>query len=252
MTPVARCALAAISGLTLLVFFLYGLRGLPAYGHYPGPYGTMLNSMAVQERKLPNVITAVNFDYRGLDTLGEENILFAAVAGLALVLRHDRRRTTKRPLPSRQVAARPSDAVMAFSILGIAVTVAYGTYMAIHPHLTPGGGFQGGTILSGFAALAFLGLGYEAFTRIVSEEPFELLEALGAGAYSLIGISAMALSGFFLANVLPLGGEGMLFSSGTIPLINFFVAVEVCTGFVLVFLEFARETRQEEPEHEER
>jgi multisubunit Na+/H+ antiporter MnhB subunit len=62
----------------------------------------------------------------------------------------------------------------------------------------------------------------------------------------------MALSGFFLANVLPLGGEGMLFSSGTIPLINFFVAVEVCTGFVLVFLEFARETRQEEPEHEER
>jgi multicomponent Na+:H+ antiporter subunit B len=213
----------------------------------------VLNTVAVQERKLPNVITAVNFDYRGLDTLGEENILFAAVAGLALVLRRDRERTTKRPLPAAPGRARTrrSDAVRAFSILGIALTVAYGTYMAIHPHLTPGGGFQGGTILSGFAALTFLGLGYEAFSRVIDEEPFELLEALGAGAYTLIGLSALAIAGFFLANVLPLGGEGMLFSSGTIALINFFVALEVCTGFVLVFLEFTRETRQEEPERGE-
>ncbi|MFP4000291.1 MAG: hydrogen gas-evolving membrane-bound hydrogenase subunit E [Thermoplasmata archaeon] len=34
-----------------------------------------------------NVVTAVLFDYRGLDTLGEATILFAAVSGVLTVLR---------------------------------------------------------------------------------------------------------------------------------------------------------------------
>ena len=39
--------------------------------------------------------------------------------------------------------------------------------------------------------------------------------------------------------------DGDLFSTGTIPVINFFVALEVVAGFVLVFREFADETRVE-------
>jgi len=34
-----------------------------------------------------NVVTAVLFDYRGLDTLGEATILFSAVVGVLTVLR---------------------------------------------------------------------------------------------------------------------------------------------------------------------
>jgi len=34
-----------------------------------------------------NVVTAVLFDYRGLDTLGEATILFTAVSGVLTVLR---------------------------------------------------------------------------------------------------------------------------------------------------------------------
>ncbi len=34
-----------------------------------------------------NTVTAVLFDYRGFDTLGEATVLFAAVIGVALVLR---------------------------------------------------------------------------------------------------------------------------------------------------------------------
>jgi multicomponent Na+:H+ antiporter subunit B len=252
MRPGLRLAIALAGAAGVLALVLAAVTGLPPFGDYPGPYGTVLNTVAVHERKIPNVITAVNFDYRGLDTLGEEFILFAAVAGLALVLRHDRAKITEEALPvaaGRRHAGR-SDAVRAFSLLGIALTVAFGTYMAIHPHLTPGGGFQGGTILSGFVALAFLGLGYPTFTRLVDQEPSELLESLGAGAYGLIGIATLFAGGAFLANVLPLGGEGTFFSTGTIPVINAFVALEVCTGFILMFLEFARETRHEEPRKE--
>lgn len=249
MTSRARRLLTLVSGAALLGILFWGFTGMPAFGHYAGPYGDVLNTVVPHERKLPNIITAVNFDYRGVDTLGEEYILFAAVGGFALVLRKDRRRTTNEPLPAadgRWMIAR-GDAVQGFGVLGITVTVAYGIYMAIHPHLTPGGGFQGGTITSGFAALALLALGYPVFERIVPQEPIDALEGIGAGAYVAIGIATLAAGGTFLANVLPLGGEGMLFSAGTIPLINFFVAVEVCAGFVLLFVEFARETRVQLP-----
>ncbi|HAZ27158.1 TPA: hypothetical protein DCY67_00880 [Candidatus Acetothermia bacterium] len=38
-----------------------------------------------------NVVTAIVFDYRGYDTLGEATVLFAAVIGVALILRKVKR-----------------------------------------------------------------------------------------------------------------------------------------------------------------
>ena len=248
MTDAGRSMAAGIAGTLLFAFLLWGFWALPQFGHYPGPYGDVLDAAAPRERHIPNVVSAVNFDYRGADTLGEEFILFAAVAGITMVLRVDRGRTTKTPLkpaPGRGAAPR-TDAMRLFSIAAIGVTLSFGTYLALHPHLTPGGGFQGAAIAAGFAALAFIGLGFESFERVLAQPQHETAEAIGAGAYAVIGLATMAASGAFLTNVLPLGGEGQFFSGGTIPLINFFVGVEVFAGFVLMFVEFARETRVEE------
>ncbi len=253
MSFAVRCGVGGTVCALLLVLLLWGFRGLPAYGHYPGPYGDEINRVAPGERKLPNAISAVNFDYRGADTLGEEFILFAAVAGMTMLLRRDRERTTAHPLPSApgRLAGSRTEALRGFSVAGVGLTIAFGVYLAIHPHLTPGGGFQGAAILAGFTALTFLGLGYDAFARVVRQDQHELAEAIGAGAYAVIGLATLVASGSFLANVLPLGQEGQLFAAGTIPVINFFVALEVFAGFALMFLEFARETRYQEPERHE-
>jgi multisubunit Na+/H+ antiporter MnhB subunit len=42
---------------------------------------------AQEETGSNNVVAAVLFDYRGLDTLGEATILFTAVTGVLLLLR---------------------------------------------------------------------------------------------------------------------------------------------------------------------
>jgi multicomponent Na+:H+ antiporter subunit B len=250
MSSRARTALVGVSGTAILLLALWAVAGLPAFGNYPGPYGTVLNTVAPHERQIPNIVTAVNFDYRGFDTLGEEYILFAAVAGIALVLREDRKRTTKEPLPSRRDlhGATRTDAIRAFAALALPVTVAFGVYLGVHAAQTPGGGFQGGAITSGIAAVVLIGLGYEAFSRLTPQGPLETVEALGAGAYAAIGLATLIASGAFLKNVLPLGGEGQFFSTGTISLINFCVGVEVCAGFILMFLDFSHETRVEQPE----
>ena len=51
-----------------------------------------LNSLSVPQRHATDVVSAVSFDYRGIDTLFEEFILFAAVAGVSVLLRPARRR----------------------------------------------------------------------------------------------------------------------------------------------------------------
>ena len=56
-----------------------------------------INAVAVPERHMTNMATAVNFDYRAFDTLGEEYILFTAVAGLALLLRQARGEIIEEP-----------------------------------------------------------------------------------------------------------------------------------------------------------
>ncbi len=252
MSERARTAMVAVSGAAILVLILFAVAGLPPFGHYPGPYGDVLNTVAPHERQIPNIVTAVNFDYRGADTLGEEYILFAAIAGITLVLRKDRKRTKEEPLPPSRVlhTTGRTDAVRAFGALAVAVTIAFGGYLGIHAAQTPGGGFQGGAILSGAGVLLFLTLGYRAFAKLARQEPLETVEALGAGAYAAIGLATLVITGAFLKNALPLGGEGQLFSSGTIALVNLCVLVEVCAGFTLLYLEFAHETRVEEREPE--
>ena len=43
---------------------------------------------AQEEASANNVVTSVVFDYRGFDTLGEATVLFTAVSGVLMVLRH--------------------------------------------------------------------------------------------------------------------------------------------------------------------
>ena len=66
-------------------------------GHRPGraavvrrqlsAYARMLNELAPRQRHVTDVVSAISFDYRGIDTLFEEFILLSAVAGISVLLR---------------------------------------------------------------------------------------------------------------------------------------------------------------------
>ena len=50
---------------------LLAFAGLPDFGHYHGVYGLTLQEVALAQRHATNLVGAVTFDYRGVDTLGE-------------------------------------------------------------------------------------------------------------------------------------------------------------------------------------
>src|SRR5439155_16679988 len=85
-----RLGLFGVSGSVLAALFVWALTGLPKFGDFQGEYGRILNTVAGSERHVTNVVSAVVFDYRGFDTLGEEFLLFTAVMAVALLLREAR------------------------------------------------------------------------------------------------------------------------------------------------------------------
>lgn len=87
MTPGQRRWIFLAAGTGFVAFFLWGLSGLPGFGSYPGPYGPAILRVAVAQTQATGVVSAINFDYRGFDTVGEEFTLFAAAAGVSVVLR---------------------------------------------------------------------------------------------------------------------------------------------------------------------
>lgn len=245
MNRFSRTLLFLISGCGLLVFYIWGARNLPGFGNYPGPYGNMINSLTVYERHVTDAITAVNFDYRGFDTLGEEFILFASVMGANLLLRKQEDDREQDPPvdrePSRMVP-RTTDAVRVTGFALVIPIVVFGIYTVTHGQLTPGGGFQGGVILATVPLILYLCGDYENFKRITSHVLTEVAEAVGAGGFALTGVVSCVFGMKFLQNFLPLGQTGDVFSGGTIPLISALTGLEVAAGFVLLMISFFRQT----------
>jgi multicomponent Na+:H+ antiporter subunit B len=244
VTPAMRrwvfLAAAAVAGALLL----WGLTGLPNYGVYPGPYGDVLNQVAVAERKATNVVAAVTFDYRGVDTMGEEYILFAAVIGVAVLLRAQRDEVEQPPDEDAADRRAPgtSNAVRVLGLALVGPVVLFGLYMVAHGHLTPGGGFQGGVVLATGALLVFLSGEYVTLRKVRPAALIDLAESSGAGGYVTVGLLGLATGAAFLENVLPLGEPRALLSAGTIPLLNLAVGLEVAGGMVLLLSEFLEQT----------
>ena len=244
MSRRAQAVMFLVGGAGLAFLLAWGFAGLPDFGVYRGPYGDILNSTATRERHVSEVVTAVVFDYRGFDTLGEEFILFASVVGVALLLRAGREEEEHEP--HREARARgeqaTTDAVRVAGLGMIGPTVLVGLAIAGHGHVTPGGGFQGGVILASASLLVFLSGQYLTFRRVNPVTLIDAAKGAGSGGFVAIGLLGLATGGAYLANVLPLGTAGDLLSGGTIPVANLAVALAVPAGFVLILSEFLEQT----------
>jgi multicomponent Na+:H+ antiporter subunit B len=228
---------AGAAGLAAL--FLTALAGLPDFGEYRGPYGDVLNRVAVSDRHTTEVVTAVVFDYRGVDTMGEEAILFAAAIGLAVLLRVTREEHEEPPHATlgREWPAS-SEAVRLIGRILVGPVVVVGLYVVAHGHLTPGGGFQGGAVLAAGSALAYLTGTYLTFRRVSPIPTVELAEGAAISAFPAVGLLGLVAGSAFLQDVLPLGTTGDLLSGGTIPVIDVAVGLAVAAGMVLILAEF--------------
>ena len=243
MSDRVRLGVLAAGLAGLLGLLLWGFAGLPDFGDYQGPYGDILNRVAVPERSTTDVVTAVNFDYRGFDTLVEEFILFAAVIGVASILRTLRGERTRQPDDDAAGRHVPETSLpVGVTGLGlVAPTILVGIYIVAHGHQTPGGGFQGGVILATALLLTYLSADFLTFRAVGPIWLIEVAEGLGAAGFALIGVGGLVFGAAFFENFLGKGTPGELLSAGTIPLSNTAVGLAVTGGFVFMLSEFLQQ-----------
>jgi multicomponent Na+:H+ antiporter subunit B len=222
----------ALAGLGALL--AWGVAGLPAFGDYRGPYGYVLNRIVVPLRHTTNVVMGTTFDVRGVDTMGEEFILYAAVLGVTLLLRA----AGKEREAERRTRRVRSDPVRLAGVLMVGGGLLVGLWLVAFGYVTPGGGFQGGVVVAGAILLLYLVGSHRDYRPFRDEHVLDPIEGVGAGGYVVVGLAALASGSTFLANLFGPGTTGTLLSGGSIAVLNWTSAIAVTAAMLLVFAEF--------------
>jgi multicomponent Na+:H+ antiporter subunit B len=226
--------LAGAGGLAALV--MLAIVVLPAFGSSRHPYRTAAVHASVAHNSA-NVVSSVNFDQRGFDTLGEETILLGSVIGAATLLRTAKDETEVREL----VGGRVLESTALFGYLMIPIATVIGLDVITHGHLTPGGGFQGGVVVGTGVHFLYLAGQYRSLERVRPVRVVEWGETIGTAAFACLGLAGIVVTSAFLANIVAMGGPqafGQLFSAGTVPLLNGAVGIEVASGTIVLLAKF--------------
>jgi multicomponent Na+:H+ antiporter subunit B len=182
--------------------------------------------------KSPEAVTAIVWDYRGLDTIYESAVFFLAIIGGLSIFR----------LESSQLMAKEAKGLTKISKTGIKIIalliISVSASIALHGHLTPGGGFQGGSTL---AVAPLLLIPVFSITRLVSAGiTSKRLVIARSAAMTCVGLTALlpVLKGLELASNLSFYpaeiGGGLI--SGSLFFYNLFEYLAVGSGFTAVFL----------------
>lgn len=184
--------------------------------------------------KSPEVVTSIVWDYRGLDTVYETTVFFLAVVGGLMLFRLERAE------PKRLASERVGMTLIvrqASKLLSILIA-AVSTSIALHGHLTPGGGFQGGTALAVAPLLILV-----AYSRYALEDfGLTYLRAVIARSLALtliwVVVVAPALNGYSIMQNQPFYPSHALgqLLSGSLLLYNLLEFLAISMGFTAIFI----------------
>ncbi len=207
-------------GIVLLFIVAWGifvsLREIP-FGEQKSKVGKYYIEKGEEDTGASNIVTSVVVNYRGFDTLGEVTVLFLAAIGLGAVLATFQRKEKIKVEPSSLILYTGCRFLFPLILL-------FGSYIFIHGHLTPGGGFQGGAVIASAFVLVYLGCRGKRINKVGSN----ITESLGGLTFVVLGLVGLAVGGhYFLENFLPKGEFNTLFSAGIIPLIYIAIGFKV-------------------------
>lgn len=201
---------------------LFALFSTTPFGENKMQVGKEYLDTTVPKTGVVNTVTSIIVNYRGFDTLGEVTVLFLAATGLGAILYGIRGNNAKRE--DEEQVPRPASVIVEAGAKALfPLIILMGAYIFIHGHLTPGGGFQGGTIIA--TGVLFLFLGVRTFHA--NHTVLSVMESLAGLTFVSVGILGLINGGTFLENILPTGVPNTLLSGGVIPIIYIAVGFKV-------------------------
>lgn len=111
------------------------------------------------------------------------------------------------------------------------LTLVYVFYVILHGHISPGGGFQGGVLMTAVIILIYLGHGYETTCRVLKPDILRRVEGFAVTMYIAIAMLGVVFGVQFCQNIAYANGDiGALLSSGTISWMDEAVGLNVLCG----------------------
>ena len=164
---------------------------------------------AQEEAGAPNMVTAVLADYRSYDTLGEVVVIFTAGLACLLVLGAFTRTGAGSGGDDGEMAySFGSDVLDATTRILTPFIVLFATYVVVHGHTSPGGGFQGGAIFAVAVILVRLVRGTAPGLELSSSVTLAIA-SLGVLVYFGTGLASLFFGRNFLDySALPFPYEG--------------------------------------------
>lgn len=191
-----------------------------------------------------NIVTGIILDFRGFDTLGESHVLFVAACTVLMLLRLPGDDSPESQLQRRRAEAfdrnfEPrGDEILANCVRLLApLLVVFGAYILLNGHLSPGGGFSGGTVLGAGLILYLCAFGFARTERFFNFRTFRAITSGALAFYALSKGYVFVTGANGIENGIGPGTYGRILSGGLLMPLSVAVGLVVaCTMYALYAL----------------
>jgi multicomponent Na+:H+ antiporter subunit B len=207
---------------------------LPPFGEVSNPANNEVVDKYIRDTLsdtgATNVVAGIILDYRAFDTLGESCVLFLASCAVMILLRLDGESGGEDEEGGLYVEMNEPrhDGILAkISSLVVPVVMVFGVYVVLNGHLSPGGGFSGGTILGGSLILFLSAFGTEKTSQFFTQRVYNAITILSLSFYTLAKGFSFFTGANHIETHIPLGTPGAILSAG------FILPLNICVGMVV-------------------
>lgn len=230
-------SLSFLAVLFAAVVLFYAAPSLPPVGDGESPASVHVSPYyiehSVEDMETPNLVTTVVTDYRGYDTLGETTVIMTA--GLACLLILGFWTPMRRNPRKTEWLSFGSPVLDAAARLLVPFILLFALYVLFHGHHSPGGGFQGGTLLAAGVILVRLVRGRDPGWGVDRDQAVRLA-CSGAFIYYAVGLVTFLMGELFLDySKLPLPLTAAMRRNMGILGVEIGVTVAVAGTMILIF-----------------
>lgn len=234
--------MAIVFCITLVGVLLVTVSWLPPDGNAANPVNNVVSEryieQGLQETGALNIVSGMILTYRAFDTFGETNVLFIATCCVMIMLMVDDAILKKRAIMNDRRFEPKNDVILqGVAFILCPIIFIFGIYIILNGHLSPGGGFSGGSIMGAGLILYVAAFGFNKTQRFFDEHVYKIAKITALCMYGLIGTYFYMTGANGIENHIPLGIPGHILSSGIILPINICVGLEVaCTMYAFYAL----------------
>ncbi len=217
-----RCVSFAMT-FAIIGTLLFNIHYLPTFAEAEQPMNNEVSERYIEkgmeETGAVNAVTAMILDYRAFDTFGESCVLYIAAVVVMAALKQKEiklRKYKKRDMILSQV-----------SVYFVPVIFLFGIYIVLNGHLSPGGGFAGGAIISAGMILYANAFGTRAAAKVFNDKTYVVCIVGALGFYCCAKAYSFFTGANHIENGISTGTPGSIISGGLILPLNICVGITV-------------------------